>query len=295
MAMIKKTKKTVIFLILILSIFILVGCSDGKKNEEQILKEKVIQELEYLDAKIINMLNRLNNINFENYTVISEKISIGENQDVSAKNAEEEDSESAASSDDKTEGSNDIINVTKMEPDTILATDSSNIDWTTLKNEIELLNSSWSVIILDLYSLKLNSDEILLFSATLDKCILSIKDENSRDSLSNLSELYGFIPIYLAGLNEEQSRMNIKQTKAYIIKSYALVEQDNWVEIMKNIQEADSVFKRVITDVEYVKTREYKINQAYVLLKELQQSINSKDSKLFYIKYKNVMESLNVL
>ena len=54
-------------------------------------------------------------------------------------------------------------------------------------------------------------------------------------------------------------------------------------------------FMTIMADVEYAKVREYKINQTYVLLKELKQSVNTKDHQLFYMKYKNVMESMNTL
>ena len=51
------------------------GCSN-KEITEQENKEKVIQELDYLDSQIIGILNKLNNITLENYTVTSEEVSL---------------------------------------------------------------------------------------------------------------------------------------------------------------------------------------------------------------------------
>ena len=47
--------------------------------------------------------------------------------------------------------------------------------------------------------------------------------------------------------------------------------------------------------MEYMKDKEYKVNKTYVLIKELQNSLGYKDKKMFYIKYKNLMESINTL
>jgi len=288
-----RVRKLLVLLSIVVIIFILSGCSNGNQKKENLLKEKVVQELEYVDVQIISMLNKLNNINFENYTVGRKEVTLEKNQEADTKS--EEEASSVESSSGKTENKEDTIYMTSMEPDTILITDSNDIDWITLKKDIEILNSSWSVIILDLYSLGLNNNDILAFSTVLDNCIISISNENKKDSLTNLSELYSFIPMYLSGIPDKVSKKNVVQTKAYIISSYAFVEQDKWDEIGTAISEADSQFKTVMSDVKYAREKEYRVNQAYVLLKELQQSINTKDHKLFYMKYKNVMESMNVL
>ena len=64
-------KLSIIFLIII-TLFSLTGCN--KNKDDSIKKEKVNQEMSYLDSKIIAMLNRLNNISFSNYKVVSEDV-----------------------------------------------------------------------------------------------------------------------------------------------------------------------------------------------------------------------------
>ena len=67
-----KLNKKVIFLILLIPIFLLVGC-DLKTEEEESMEEKVNQEMEYVDTKLLTMLNSLNNINVKNYSVVTQK------------------------------------------------------------------------------------------------------------------------------------------------------------------------------------------------------------------------------
>ena len=61
------------FFIFIITIFTLTGCAK-KDNKQDIEKEKVKDEICFLDETIITMMNRANNISFNNYKVISENV-----------------------------------------------------------------------------------------------------------------------------------------------------------------------------------------------------------------------------
>ena len=58
----------------LLLIVTLSGCQ--KQDDTEILKLKVNEEIQYLDTNIISMLNKLNNISFENYYVTTENIKL---------------------------------------------------------------------------------------------------------------------------------------------------------------------------------------------------------------------------
>lgn len=309
----RKNEFALLILVVIMIFFTisLTGCNNNTVNEDR--KSKIIQELDYLDTKIVSILNKLNNISLENYTITSEEISLGEESSngksstssgggnssggsssqggESSGEQKESSSQSAASSD--TEKSN--VTTTKMEPKTVLDSEQNNIDWKTIKSEIEIVNEAWAVVILDLSSFNINNEDILNFSSTLDDCILSIKDENKQSALTNLAKLYSVIPRIEKGISTSNSRQNIKQVKSYIINAYSLVEQDDWAGIETNISESEKSFKNITNDIEYIKEKEYKVNRSYVLIKELQNSLSYRDKKLFLLKYKNLMESINVL
>ena len=308
-----KKNKTVFLFLFICTILILVltGCGNETTNEDR--KSKIIQELDYLDTKIVSILNKLNNISLENYTITSEEISLGEESSngqsstssgggnssggSSSQGGESSGEQKEASSQSRVSSETEKSNVTttKMEPKTVLDLDENIIDWKTIKSEIEVINEAWAVVILDLSSFNINNDDILNFSSTLDDSILSIKDENKQSALTNLAKLYSVIPSIEKGIGTSSSRQNIKQVKSYIINAYSLVEQDDWTEIETNMFEAERVFKNITNDMEYIKDKEYKVNRSYVLIKELQNSLSYRDKKLFLVKYKNLMESVNVL
>ena len=41
--------------------------------------------------------------------------------------------------------------------------------------------------------------------------------------------------------------------------------------------------------------KEYHLNKAYILLKDLQNTVDKNDADIFYLKYKNLLEELNIL
>ena len=66
-----------ILVILTISVMFLTGCTNQTTNNEDI-KTKVGQELEYLDSQIISIANKLNNISMQNYAISSEEVDLGQ-------------------------------------------------------------------------------------------------------------------------------------------------------------------------------------------------------------------------
>ena len=298
--MIKK-RKIYIFLILAF-ILLLTGCGKNKKDED--VNKKAIQELDYLDTKIVSILNKLNNITLRNYTLNEEEIQKEENSSNNssanssektneANSNEQKESNSQSSNSSKTEETN--ITVTSMEPKSVLTINKDDIDWNEIKSEIETVNEAWSIVLLDLSYLNVDNNDILNFSSALNDTLISVKDENKINTLTNCSKLYSFIPKFEKQLKDNQDIQDIKQVKAYLLNAYSSVEQDNWVDIEKNIASADDIFKKITGNSEYMKNKEYKVNKTYVLLKELQNSLKYKNKDIFYLKYKNLIESINTL
>ena len=309
----KKNKIIIPILFLcVINLIMLTGCS-SKGVTSDVSKDKVIQELEYLDGQIIGILNKLNNITLENYTVTSEEASLTESTSTgkNSGNSGGSDGGSGSSGGESDQSSGveqkqsssqsgkgeeqSSITASQMKSKTILESDENDTDWSSIKSEIEKISNSWAIILLDLSNFNIDSNDVLSFSSTLDDCILSIKDENKADALVNLAKLYSFIPKYETAISAENSVQNIKQVKSYIINSYAGVEQENWNDIEFNMSECEKTYKNIINDIEYIKDKEVKVNRTYVLIKELQNSLAYKDKKLFYIKYKNLIESINAL
>lgn len=297
------------FIVILAVLFFLTGCSNETTNEDT--KLKAVQELEYLDSQIVSIANKLNNISMQNYAISSEEVSLGEENSGgqsssggessggetggNSGNSQGQQKQSTSQSGSGEESSKSNITTTQMEPKAVLDSNENDIDWKAIKSEIEIINEAWGVVILDLSSLNVDNNDILGFSSTLDESILSIKDENKTDTLINIAKLYSYIPKFEKAISSENSTQNIKQVKSNIISAYSLLEQDDWIGVETNMSECENTFKNLLNDMEYIKDKEYKVNRTYVLIKELQNSLAYKDKKLFLVKYKNLMESVNSL
>ena len=223
----KKYKKIAMLIIVVLAAVFLSGCSKGKDGD---LKTKVISELNFVNAKTIDMLNKLNNISFESYSIISEQVQFSDeekqnNQSQSGKSTETASGTEEGASSSQGESNNtsekkgqqseqgtskDKINTTNMVMDVELNKDRNNIDWTTIKNDVELLNESWTIITIDLYTLNANSNTILNFSNKLNTAMVAIKNEDKQKSLTALADLYSSIPEFLREIDADKNMQKIR-------------------------------------------------------------------------------------
>lgn len=280
----------IIVIIAVVTVFI-VTQSKSKATDSDNLESKVNAEMEYLDNKLLSMLNGLNNILLRNYIVTSKEIgqSIEETDNESSgvtKNSDETEIESDSSSPDN----ETKANAYELQPMGVLTTN-KDANWDNLKTEIEILYSSWSTIILDLYKQNINSEDILQFSRLLDKATMDIREEDKRQALLTLANMYEYIPIYIETYSSDSKKINLQKVKSNLINAYSVVEDENWDEITIQIADAESNYLNVLNSIS---TKEdYDINKGYILLKELQNSISEKDKDIFYIKYKNLLEKLN--
>lgn len=177
-----------------------------------------------------------------------------------------------------------------MEENEILLQDRTP-DWKSVKAEIEKLYSTWSTIILDLYKVNVNNQDILSFNADLDVATASIKNENKEASLNALAKLYSYIPKYVAYVSNDATATNIYQTKSNILNAYAIIEGNNSSQVKTELSNAEQAFMPIINNLNSQTNNQSNINKAYILIKELQNSMDNKD--IFYIKYKNLMQELN--
>ena len=280
----------IVIIVLISTTVFIVMQGKSKASQTEDLEEKVNAEIEYLDDKILSMLNNLNGIVLRNYIVSSEKVGENskkndDNTSEAIKKSENQEAELTSKTDSDTQ-----TNVYELNAAGILSTE-RNVDWETLKSEIEIMNSSWATVILDLYKLNINSEDILAFSTLLDRATIAIDQENKSQVLQILASMYNYFPRYLESFSDDLKKINIEKTKASLINAYSIVETQNWNEITKQISNAEIFYLNVLNSVSTEEN--YDINKGYILLKELQNSLGQQDADVFYIKYKNLLEKLN--
>lgn len=293
--------------IVLITIVVVIGTTifvkaneDGQKSQ----REKALTELKYLDSKIEDIFNEMNNITMRNYKVYTSNIEPNkkESSNTSSESSSSSDSGNSKSSTQTTsneqeegnqsnENEKNLKNYT-MQQEGVL-TNTNAIDWNKVKNEIELIYTSIPTITLDLYGLNINQDEILNFNRQYDNLTVLVKNQNKEETLRELAKTYQYIPKFAERVTDDTVYKTVLNTKSNIFLAYSKLDSKNWDEISSDIKNAINVFSQLLTGNVVNTNNQTTINKVYVMLNELQNATNVKDEAVFLIKYKNLLEEIN--
>lgn len=256
-------------------------------------EEKNEEEVKYLDTKLLSLINNLNNIDLQNYRLVQTKVESESSSSSSSSKKEQKNNEQEDSTENGTDEQQKTLS--KMEQETIVS-GKKEVDWESIEGEIEVLSATWTTIVLDLYQLEVSSEDIIKFSNDLDQAITQVKKQDKTLTCMYFAKLYGYLPTFLNKSNPEEIRRDALEAKTYIVNAYAYAETENWDKMKNEIEKAESIFSSLVNDAKYVNDqRGYNINKVYILIEELKNSLETKDTGIFYLKYKNAIEGLNIL
>lgn len=270
--------------IIVILIFSLTGCSIKQNYSEEDITNKVNSEIDYLDTQLLGMLNRLNNISFQKYLVVSEQITNDSSSTSSESSGESSSQESSnSSSGESSEGgkssegeesssserSSESEDSTKysMQPNNILNR-TNVLQWESFNTDIENLYNAWSTITIDLYKKEVDNNLVLNFSSDLQAVLNAIKAQDKNSALVSLAKIYSYIPQFSSIVNGETLKTSVLKTKASLINAYSVVEQDNWQKVQTDLNTAEQNYMPVLNSIISNPNKEYNINKAYILIKE---------------------------
>ena len=305
----KKIKRIgYIVLIVIVVVLSLTIYTNASKDNEKNQKEKTFSEIKYMETKIASLLNAMNNIESRNFSVVTSEFSKETTEQSSNDNTStngsggnsssggDNSSSGGSSSDSSSQGTNgeDEQDKKKFELKAIgVLTNTDDIDWDSVKSEIEILYTSLPSITLDLYQLNVNQEDVLGFNTEYDKLASIAKDEKKEETLVELTNVYEYLPKFLRSSGQEELYTTLVETKYYIFKGYSKLDGQNWQEISKDIKSAIDIYSTLLTNTEIEASKQYNISKGYIMLNELQNAVNLQDSSVFLIKYKNLLEEIN--
>lgn len=276
-------KKIIIFFILLILIAgssFAIWKNSQKPNDEEKINSKLDSEMEYLNTSLINIANGLNNIVIQEY-----KITESSNNNTSK-------NDNSSKENSSNESNNETSKISFSMTQNTINTD--EIDWKNLENEISNLYKSWSEIIIDLNKVNSNNENILKFSNDLDETTKYIKVQDKVNSLSMVAKLYSYLPQFMELYEKDSRKIAFMQTKTNIIRAYSIIEQEKWEEIKKEISSSINNFNTILNDVNNNKNQ-YNISKTYVFLNEFNNSIDTNDKEILYIKYRNLIQEIEYL
>ena len=150
-------------------------------------------------------------------------------------------------------------------------------------------------IVLDLYKKDINQNDILDFNVEIDNLAVATQDEDKQKTLEELSKLYDYISLFFQHVTDDEVYQKKIETKSYIFKAYSKLDVQNWNEISKDISNAINTFSQLVTNAQLDSKKQYSINRIYVMINELQNAVSLKNTEVFLVKYKNIVEEINNL
>ena len=328
MSILKKTKYGGIFLkkfkiisyiilLIVLVVLALTVYTSATQNNEQDEKEKVTSEIRYLDTKLVDLFNNMNNIETRNYQIYTTKIEESRSAENSGGGSSGEGSQSDGASSDSgsssSSGSGSGSGGSSLQDNSSNQTQTENagenyemqaagilttnrdINWTSCKNEAELIYTSISTITLDLYSLNVSQENILNFNKDLDNLTVSLEEENKQLTLDNLVKVYEYIPKFAQNVVDDTLYKTVLETKLNVFKGYAKLDSGDWAGMNTNMIDAINVYATLLTNTEIDANKQASINKGYVMLNELKNAVDTQNTSVFLIKYKNLLEEMNNL
>ena len=294
-----------IILLIVLVVLALTVYTNATQNNEQDEKEKVTSEIRYLDIKLVDLFNKMNNIETRNYQIYTTKIeesrsaensgggSSGGNSSADSNTSSSSDSTSTQDNSNQPQTENTNKNY-EMQASGILTTN-RDIDWTSCKNESELIYTSISTITLDLYRLNVSQEDILNFNKDVDSLTVSLEEENKQLALDNLVKVYEYISKFAQTVVDDTLYKTVLETKLNVFRGYAKLDSGDWAGISTNMVDAINVYATLLTNTEIDANKQASINKGYVMLNELKNAVDTQNTSVFLIKYKNILEEINNL
>lgn len=298
-----------IVLIAIMAILSLTIYTNASKDDGENQKEKTFSEIKFMETKLTNLFNTMNNIEARNYSVVTSELSKettekSNNDNSSSKNGSGGESSSGGDSSTSGENSSDTSSQGtstqdeqdkkkfELKPNGVL-TNTDDINWESVKSEIESLYTSLPSITIDLYQLNVKQEDILAFNTEYDKLASMAKDEKKEEVLTELTKVYEYLPKFLRSSGQEELYTTLVETKYNIFKGYSRLDRQNWKEISNDVNNSINSYSKLLANTDIDARKQYNISKGYIMLNELQNAVNLQDSSVFLIKYKNLLEEIN--
>ncbi len=306
-----------VLMIAIVVILSLTIYTNASKDNSKSQKDKAFAQIKYMEGKIANLLNSMNQIEVRNYRVVTSEMSEATTEKSKSENSSSSggtgkggggsssgnsqggqgaSTESGETSEDSSQGATDGKEQKEKKFElkaTGVLTNTEDINWEIVKNQVENLYTSLPSITMDLYQQNINQEDIIGFNSECDKLTKVVKDEKKEETLLELTKVYEYLPKFLRGSGQDVLYTTLIETKSNVFKAYSKLDAGNWQEIANDMKNAIDQYAKLLTNTEIDARKQYNISKGYIMLNELQNAVNLKEVTVFLIKYKNLLEEFN--
>lgn len=224
------------FIILIMMLFLLTGCSGIEgENKTATVEEKSSSEIEYLQDEIFTIVN---------------KYSKGEYVEDDATN------------------------------------------WKKVNEDAQKIGKVLDTLMLDFGEAQISNEDLNKFRTEINNLLIAIGGEDEQTLLTSASNLYSLLPDYYGKFSNDNNKKDIMTLKSLVLKSYINSYFLNWQDAKTNAQSAETKYKEMSDNLEYMKEYSYSLNKIYILVEEFKNAVDLEQADLAKIKYINFIEKI---
>lgn len=168
----------------------------------------------------------------------------------------------------------------------------ADLDWDAINENVIELNNILDTVILDLTDLDIGNEDIVSFRNGLNELTIAASNQDINLVVQKSGELYSVLPIYKKKYSNNKNEISVMELKSLVISSFAYANSLDWGNAKNTIALAETKYREMMDNVDYMKEYSYNLNKVYILIGELKNSIDLEELELTKIKYINFIEKI---
>ena len=164
--------------------------------------------------------------------------------------------------------------------------------WDYVKGDIQKINDSWNMLILDLTEVNTSNQDIIGFSNDLNDLLISVSKKSETTMLEKLNDMYAKVIIFKQSYSGDKNRIQKNKIKSEVLAVYSLVNKDDYDTAKIRSTTTIETYKTLMNDIQYAEENAYNLNKIYVLLEEFNNAIQTENYDLIRMKYIVTVENL---
>ena len=168
--------------------------------------------------------------------------------------------------------------------------DKINFDY--IKDDVNRINDSSAMLIVDLTEINISNEEILNFSNHLNDLIITIGEKDETKMINDLSQMYADLLMFKSSYAKNKNEIKKSEIKKEVLDIFNLSNKSEFDTANEKIENVIQNYKNLMNDNDYAKENAYNLNKIYILLEEYKNSLITQNYDLISIKYINTIENL---
>lgn len=166
------------------------------------------------------------------------------------------------------------------------------INWKNVNKDAQKIGKVLDTLMLDLGEAKISNEDLNRFRTEINNLLIASGGEDEQALLTSASNLYSLLPDYYGKFSNDNNKKDIMSLKSLVLSSYINSYFLNWQEAKTKASSAETKYKEMSDNLEYMKEYSYSLNKIYILVEEFKNAVDLEQADLAKIKYINFIENI---